>query len=611
MAFFANLRSLSRLNPYFRKYKWLLLGGLFFVVVSNFFAVVPAQLVRRAFDVLDLNFKSYAAESSPDARNILSHTILRSILYYALIIVAMALLKGLFMFFMRQTIIVMSRKIEFDLKNDLYEHLQKLDLAFYRNHNTGDIMARITEDVSRVRMYVGPSIMYGINLLTLLILTVTIMVRTSPLLTLWVLIPLPILAASIYIVNSITYKKSTAIQARLSAITTFVQETFSGIRVVKSFASENSLDKAFSDELNDYRAQSMALVKVNAFFAPLIVLLIGISTLLALYVGGRIVIAGGATPGIIAEFLIYVAQLSWPVAALGWTTNLVQRAAASQARINQIWDISPAITSPAPGNEVLKGDIELRNVSFQFGPERPLILKNINLRLPAGSSLGIIGPTGSGKSTLVDLLVRAYDATGGEIFFDGKPLKSWNLGQVRDKIGFVPQDDFLFSDSIIANIMFGAGHAEDKAEQKSFALQVAAFADIKNDVEQFENGFDTLIGERGITLSGGQKQRLSLARALFKRPKILILDDSFSAIDTNTEARILKNLSRVVKDVTLIIISHRVSTVKHCDNIIVLEDGAITEAGTHDALMSQKGYYNRLAVRQQMENKLHETLGQE
>jgi ATP-binding cassette subfamily B protein len=612
MDFFKNIRSLASLNKYLWRYRKLLISGILFVIISNFFAVVPAQIVRRALDSQVKSIAAYKANGSVSAFGILKTDIGETILIYSAIIIAMALLKGLFMFFMRQTLIVMSRKIEYDQKNDLYHHFEKLSLAYYRRNNTGDLMARITEDVSRVRMYTGPSIMYLVNLATLFLLTVPIMLAVNVKLTIFSLLPMPVLAISIYFVNKITYNKSTGIQNQLSRITTFVQEVFSGVRVVKSFSAEKSVKEHFEDEVIAYKRESMGLVKVESWFFPAILLLIGLSTLLTLYVGGQEVISGRISPGVIPEFFIYIGQLSWPVASLGWTTSLIQRAAASQARINHLLDAKPEIVSEDGRKITIKGDVVFKNVNFTYPETGIQAMQNINIHLPAGKSLGIIGRTGSGKSTLANLLLRSYDTTSGSISIDGIDIKDIDLSSYRSQIGYVPQDDFLFSESIANNIMFGSRRDEslepDVNAQKvnDLLLWSATTADVFKDIQAFPDGFETMIGERGITLSGGQKQRVGIARAIVNNPQFLILDDCFSAIDTNTEAQILQNLSELMRGKTSVIISHRVSTVKNASHIIVLDGGHIVEEGNHEQLMDKQGYYYMLYRKQLMEKELYD-----
>ncbi|MDQ3072033.1 MAG: ABC transporter ATP-binding protein/permease [Bacteroidota bacterium] len=601
-----NLKSLRTLNKYLLRYRRSLFWGILFVVISNFFAVVPAQVVRHALDLVKSNLLLYRSAAGMDLKSSMEVHFGGVLLLFAAIVILMALLKGLFMYFMRQTIIVMSRKIEFDLKNDLYDHFQKLSLSFYRRNNTGDLMARITEDVSRVRMYLGPAIMYLINMFSLILLVIIIMFSVSVKLTLFVLIPLPILAISVYKVNSYVHLRSTRIQAQLSRITTYVQEVFSGIRVIKSFSAESTVHKHFEEENEKYRDNMLSLTRVDALFFPLILMLIGISMLITLYIGGQEVIKGNITTGVIAEFFIYVNLLSWPVASIGWTTSLIQRAAASQERINQFLHEEPEITYSEGKMIRLRGNIEFKNVEFLYPDSGILAIKNVNLHIPTGGSLGIIGRTGSGKSTIAHLALRTYDPTSGHIMIENVDLKEIDLGYYRKQIGYVPQDDFLFSDTIENNILFGFHEEiEDIAHRTKLVQDAARVADIAKDIEGFPQGFMTSLGERGITLSGGQKQRLAIARALVSNPQLLILDDCFSAIDTNTESRILQNLSGIMQDKTTIIISHRVSTVKNTSQIIVLDAGQIVEQGYHDDLIGKKGYYYTLYRKQLVEKELY------
>ena len=606
------MKSLARLNKYLLRYKKQLLWGIFFVIISNLFAVFPAQVVRHAFNLVQENILLYRLAQGFAIEETLVERFAQVLLIFGAIVVGLALSRGLFMFFMRQTIIVMSRKIEYDQKNDIYHHLQRLSLSFYRRHNTGDLISRITEDVSRVRMYVGPAIMYSINLSSLIILVVSIMLMVNVKLTLFALIPLPILAISIYFVNQIIHRRSTAIQEKLSDLTTFVQEMFSGIRVIKSFSSEKSVKEHFADEVEDYRERSMQLVRVDALFFPLILLLIGISTLLTLYVGGIEVMRGEITTGNLAEFFIYVNLLAWPVASIGWVTSIVQRAAASQARINRLMDATPDIL-PEEGKEVqVKGNITFEHVSFNYPDTGIQALEDISFQVKAGESLGIIGRTGSGKSTIANLLLRLYDPTEGTIYVDGQKLHELEPKPYRQQIGYVPQDDFLFSDSITNNIFFGyhpelhGGREPDGEERAELLKRVTTAADVYKDIKDFPNGFDTSLGERGITLSGGQKQRVAIARAIVGDPRILIFDDSFSAIDTHTEAQILKNLGEVVRGRTSVLISHRVSTVKNAKQILVLDQGRIVERGSHSKLMEGNGYYAKLYRKQLLENEMED-----
>lgn len=612
MQLFKNIKSLNRVNRYFWKYRKQLFWGITFVTISNFFAVIPAQVLRYALDLVAESIFYYKTSEGFSVSSLISGHFTKSLLIYAAIIIVMAFLRGFFMFMMRQTIIVMSRKVEFDMKNDLYAHFQKLSLSFYKKNNTGDLMARISEDIGRVRMFVGPAIMYSINLATLIILVISIMLTVNVKLTFYVLLPLPVLSVLIYYVNSIIHQRSMKLQGQLSRITTFVQEMFSGIRVIKSFASEKSVKKHFEEEVDLYKMHSLRLARVDAMFNPLILLLMGASILITLYVGGQEVMKGNMTPGNIAEFFMYVNVIAWPVASIGWVTSLIQRAAASQKRINELMEVRPEILWKQTDKADVKGEIQFRDVNFYYPETNIKVLDNINIHIRPGESLGIIGHTGSGKSTFANLILRAYDTSTGTICIDGADIREINLGQFRANIGYVPQDDFLFSESIKNNILFGYhGHINpaDFAQQRQLDELVenaAKIADVYKDIQEFPDGFNTMLGERGITLSGGQKQRVAIARAIVQNPKILILDDCFSAIDTNTEARILQQLSDVMLDKTSVIISHRVSTVKNATYIIVLSAGQIIEEGKHEDLIKKEGYYYTLYRKQLVEKELFE-----
>ncbi|AYQ31050.1 ABC transporter ATP-binding protein [Runella sp. SP2] len=587
------MKALAHLNKYLVKYKWYLILGTLFTIISNLFGIIPAQLVRYALDLvkdtLDVYFLFEGAKIQSNFYDIFAF----SILLYGLLILAMALLKGVFLFMVRQTLIVMSRHIEFDLKNEIYAHYQTLPLSFYRRHNTGDLMARISEDVSKVRMYVGPSIMYGINLITLFILVISYMVSVNAKLTFYVLLPLPVLSLSIYYVNNIIMKRSEALQAQLSSVSTFVQESFSGIRVVKAFVREREQLRHFINQSNDYRNKSLGLTLVDSLFYPFIVVLVGLSNILVVYIGGQEIMAGRLTPGNITEFILYVSMLTWPVMALGWTTSQTQRAAASQVRINEFLTTKTDIVSEKNTVRDIQGAIRFDNVSFVYPDTGIKAIKQFNLSVKAGETVAILGTTGSGKSTVASLLTRLYDPTEGQILVDGVPLKEYNLQSLRSQTGYVPQDVFLFSDSIAQNVAFGTtGLPFSKIEQ------AAKDADLYANIVDFPEGFDTKVGERGITLSGGQKQRLSIARAIARDPKILILDDCLSAVDTQTENTILSNLQRIMQDRTSVIISHRVSSAKLADFIVVLNDGEIIEQGTHTELLDRNGPYKELYDKQ-------------
>jgi ATP-binding cassette subfamily B multidrug efflux pump len=587
------VKALSQLNKYFIKYKYHLLLGTLFVILSNIFAIIPAQLIRQSFDLVRETINLYFVFDNFNTQNIIYSLFASAILFYGLLIVLMAVLRGIFLFLMRQTIIVMSRLIEYDQKNEIFVHYQSLPLSFYRRNNTGDLMARISEDVSRVRMYTGPAIMYGINLLVLFALVISYMISVNAVLTFYVLLPLPVLSASIYFVNNLINKRSEEIQRSLSNISTYVQEAFSGIRVIKAFVREEDSAKNFTKESDIYKDKSLQLAKVNAYFFPLITALIGLSTILTVYVGGIQVVEGNLTLGNVAEFLIYVNMLTWPVTSLGWTASLIQRAAASQQRINEFMDEKTDIVSEKELEKELKGSIVFNNVNFIYPDSGIKALKNVSFEVAPGQSIAILGTTGSGKSTVANLLCRMYDTTSGEIMVDGSSIRDYKLSALRGQIGYVPQDVFLFSDSIRDNVSFGTENTS--IEQ---VIQASKDADLFENIQYFPQGFDTKIGERGITLSGGQKQRLSIARALIRNPRILILDDSLSAVDTKTENAILNSLKKIMLDRTTVIISHRVSSAKLADKILVLDDGVVVEQGTHESLLEMGGLYKELYEKQ-------------
>ena len=550
-------------------------------------------MVRSSFDLVAQNIDKIDDLKDPTERKAFLDVMEVAVLKYGLLIVAMALLRGLFLFFMRQTIIVMSRHIEFDQKNDVYEQYQNLPLSFYRRNNTGDLMARISEDVSRVRMYTGPAIMYGINLLVLFVMVISYMVSVNAEFTMYVLLPLPVLSISVYFINTEIEKRSDLIQKSLSNLSTFVQEAFSGIRVIKAYGREQDSADKFADESNEYRHRSIQLGNVNAWFSPLILSLIGVSTILTVYVGGQQAIQGKVSTGNIAEFLIYVNMLTWPVTSLGWVISIAQRAAVSQTRINEFLDNKTEIVSVENRETPIQGVIEFQNVSFTYADTGIEALKNVSFKATPGQSIGILGNTGCGKSTLANLVVRLFDAGSGQILIDGKPIQSWNPRSLRKQMSYVQQDVFLFSDTIRNNILFGNPELGD-AEMRHASLQ----SDLLENVEGFEKKFETMIGERGITLSGGQKQRVSIARALVLKPRVLILDDCLSAVDTRTENTILSHLKQEMKDKTTLIISHRISSVNLADTILVMDEGRIVQSGNHDELIKVEGPYKALYEKQ-------------
>lgn len=587
------MKPLWRLNKYLYKYKGYLLLGILFTIISNFFVIIPAQLVRIAIDYVVESFSFYQVFSTAELAEDARAQFLKYILIFGVLILVMALLRGFFLFLIRQTIIIMSRLIEYDMKNEIFNHYQNLPLSFYRRNSTGDLMARITEDVSRVRMYLGPAIMYGINLLILFPMVIGYMLSVNVELTLYSLLPLPILSLSIYFVNNMINERSEKIQKSLSGLSTFVQEAFSGIRVLKAFVREEDSTNDFTKASEDYKDKSIRLTLVQSLFFPLIMALIGLSVILTVYIGGVQVMNGTIGYGVIAEFILYVNMLTWPVTSLGWVTSIIQRAAASQTRINEFLDQQNDIVSTENLEVPIRGDIEANNVTFIYPDSGIKALDNISFKINSGQSLAVIGTTGSGKSTIANILMRMYDVDSGTVLIDQRDIKSYDIASLRKQIGYVPQDVFLFSDTIGNNIGFGLDTIPEGVVEKA-----AKDADVYQNIIDFPKGFETKLGERGITLSGGQKQRVSIARAIAKEPSILLLDDCLSAVDTKTENSILTALKDIMAKRTSIIISHRVSSAKLADKVIVLDDGKIVEQGTHDYLMDLKGVYADLYDKQ-------------
>ena len=572
-----------------------MLLGIIFICISNYFQVLQPQVIREALDLLIEQVNTYRMYDGFELGNeyftMLSHTLM----IFGGIVLLLAIVMGVFLYLTRQTIIVMSRLIEYDLREVIYDHYQNLSLDFYKRNNTGDLMSRVTEDVNKVRMYLGPAIMYLANLISTIALVIFAMLAVSPTLTLYTLIPLPLLAISIYYVSNIIHTRSTFIQQQLSKLTSIAQEVFSGIRVVKSYVREKPQVDYFAKESDKYKDMSMELAKIDAWFFPLMVFMVGASTILTVYVGGLQVVNGSISAGNIAEFVIYVNMLTWPVTAIGWIASIVQQAAASQKRINEFLETKTSIVDPMPEDRHdIKGEITFENVSFVYPDTGIKAVDSVSFHLKAGEKLAIIGRTGSGKTTIADLLLRMYDVTEGRILIDGKDIREQGLANLRQQIGYVPQDIFLFSDSIHNNIAFGSTVDPTRDEVEEFAGHAA----VREDIEELTLGFDTLVGERGVTLSGGQKQRVSIARALIKKPDIILLDDCLSAVDTNTEQQILGYFNESLQDKTAVIITHRIYGHLRFDKIIVLEDGHVAEMGTHEELLANGGYYSEVVERQ-------------
>jgi len=581
------MKALKKLNPYFLKHKWLLITGGVFVIISVVFKLFPALLIRNSFDTIARVIEDYKSGAVRD------ETVRWELIRYGLYIIASAVLQGIFMYFMRQTIIVMSRHIEYDLKNVVFDHYQRLTQRFFKKNNTGDLMNRISEDVGKVRMYVGPAIMYTLNTGFTIILVISIMISVSPKLTLLTLIPLPFLAYLIYKVASLIQERSHAVQSQLSNLSTFAQESFSGTRVIKSYHKTPWFFEKFKEQALEYRSVNEKLFRVNAVFQPLMIFMVGLSTLITIFVGGKLYMAGEVSAGNITEFIYYVNLLTWPIASIGWVTSLVQSASASMERLDEFLNEAPDFESGQYIPKEFKGRIVFEKVSFTYPNSGVEALKDVSFELEAGQSLGILGKTGAGKSTVAALIVRQYDPTSGRITIDGVDLKEWNLPALKSHLGWVPQEAFLFSDTIANNIAFGMD-AMDLAE----VINAANAAGVHDNISEFPKSYETRVGERGVTLSGGQKQRVSIARALIKKPEIMVFDDCLSAVDTETEEIILRNIKAATQDVSSLIVAHRISSVKHCDQIICLEDGRVIERGTAEELEQAGGHYTELVALQ-------------
>ncbi|WP_378185194.1 ABC transporter ATP-binding protein [Aquimarina sp. W85] len=585
------MRALKHLNKYFLKYKSRLLVGLVITIIARIFAIAVPKFIGDSVDVVDLYLKNEVKDLD---------LVKEELIINILLIIGAALIAAFFTFLMRQTFIVVSRYIEYDLKNEIYRHYERLSLNFYKKNRTGDLMNRISEDVSKVRMYVGPAIMYSVNTLTLFVVVIGYMISIAPELTLYTIAPLPVLSLSIYKLSVSIHKKSTIVQQYLSKLTTFTQESFSGITVIKAYGIEKQTKKSFTELSDQNKDKNIDLAKVQALFFPLMALLIGLSNLIVIYIGGKQYLDGTITElGVIVEFIIFVNMLTWPVATVGWVTSIVQQAEASQVRINEFLSQEPEILNKISTRTPVQGNIVFNDVTFTYDDTNITALKGINLTIKRGETLAIIGKTGSGKSTILDLIGRLYDVSGGEIRIDDTTIDQLNLVDLRTSIGYVPQDAFLFSDSIKNNISFGK---EDASQEEIEAA--AKKAVVHTNIINFSKGYETVLGERGITLSGGQKQRVSIARAIIKDPAILLFDDCLSAVDTETEEQILTNLTEITKNKTTLIVSHRISTVKNADKIIVLNEGKIIQEGTHNQLLNTEGYYKKLYLKQLSEKEI-------
>lgn len=578
------MRSLQYLNKYLYKYRIRLVLGMFFTIAAKVFAVVAPSLVGDSITQIN----QYLTDPSADLENT-KQILIKNIGF----IIGAAILAGGFTFIMRQTIINVSRFIEFDLKNEIYQHYQKLSLGFYKNNRTGDLMNRISEDVSKVRMYFGPALMYSINTISLFIIVISYMVSVAPMLTLYALAPLPLLSLAIYQLSRSIHKRSTIVQEYLSKLSAFAQEMFSGIGVIKATAIESTVNEQMGTLAEGSMSKNMSLVHVQAWFFPLMILLIGLSNVLVIFIGGKQFINGEIDLGTLAEFIIYINMLTWPVATVGWVTSIIQQAEASQKRINEFLGQEPEIVSPKKALPTHSFSIEFQDVCFTYDDGREEALKNINFRLESGKTLAVLGRTGGGKTTMINLITRMFDPSSGIVRVGGVDVKKLDLSTLRGYIGCVPQEAFLFSDTLENNIKFGNAEAT-----QSEIEEAAKNAAVHDSIMDFSMGYQTRVGERGVSLSGGQKQRMSIARALIKKPKILLLDDSLSAVDTQTEELILNNLENITNDITMIVVCHRISSAKNADYILVLNEGKVDQFGTHKTLIKEPGHYADLHQKQ-------------